>query len=286
MNSQNSISDKSVSSSMHIRANKGANMIRYRQSYAAYALTVLVSLGLATQVYAQHQGDIALDVVDGSISIEGTIGGPSTSAVFYGEFGDSGFSDFTSNPGFDALPNTFPTGRIGFQVMEGLRRWDQTLQAWLEPSEVDERLRIWFITLERIVEDEPMAGFDLAIQPNGGWHKHLNFQILGDGAVDPAPGMYRLDLTLYSTMGIGSSDEFAIAFDFDATTEEVESALASFEPEVECAGDLNGDNGVTGADIGLLLAQWGESGSADLNGDGTVNGADIGLILSYWGVCS
>ena len=282
---KDAICEKSMSSSMHTGANKGVHMFRFTQRYAAYALAVLVSLGLATYTYAQHEGDIALDVVDGSISIEGTIGGPSTSAVFYGEFGDSGFSDFTSNPGFDALPNTFPTGRIGFQVMEGLRRWDQTLQAWLEPSEVDERLRIWFITLERIVEDEPMAGFDLAIQPDGGWHKHLNFQILGDGVDDPTPGMYRLDLTLYSTMGIGNSDEFAIAFDFEATTEEVESALASFEPEVECPGDFNGDNDVNGADIGLVLAQWGESGSADLSGDGTVNGADIGLMLSYWGVC-
>jgi hypothetical protein len=55
--------------------------------------------------------------------------------------------------------------------------------------------------------------------------------------------------------------------------------------EVPCPEDLNGDNKVDGADIGLLLAQWGSSGSADFNNDGNVNGADIGLLLSAWGDC-
>ena len=42
---------------------------------------------------------------------------------------------------------------------------------------------------------------------------------------------------------------------------------------------------VNGADLGVLLAQWGSTGSADLNGDGTVNGADLGTLLSKWGAC-
>lgn len=49
------------------------------------------------------------------------------------------------------------------------------------------------------------------------------------------------------------------------------------------AADLNGDGVVNGADFGILLAAWGDSGgSADLNHDGTVNGADIGLLLGEW----
>lgn len=48
-------------------------------------------------------------------------------------------------------------------------------------------------------------------------------------------------------------------------------------------GDLNGDGIVNGADIGLLLGQWGASGGiADLNHDGIVNGADLGLLLGAW----
>jgi hypothetical protein len=47
--------------------------------------------------------------------------------------------------------------------------------------------------------------------------------------------------------------------------------------------DLNGDGVVNGADLGILLAAWGGSGTGDLNGDGTINGADIGILLSNWG---
>ena len=50
----------------------------------------------------------------------------------------------------------------------------------------------------------------------------------------------------------------------------------------DCPEDLNGDGGVTGADLGLLLAAWGTAGG-DLNGDGTTNGADIGLLLAAFG---
>ena len=49
--------------------------------------------------------------------------------------------------------------------------------------------------------------------------------------------------------------------------------------------DLNGDGVVNGADVGLLLAEWGPCSGcpADLNGDGLVNGADFGLLLATWG---
>jgi len=46
--------------------------------------------------------------------------------------------------------------------------------------------------------------------------------------------------------------------------------------------DLNGDNAVNGADLGLLLANWGQPGLGDLNGDDTVGGADLGLMLAAW----
>lgn len=47
-------------------------------------------------------------------------------------------------------------------------------------------------------------------------------------------------------------------------------------------GDLNNDGKVDGADLGILLASWGQAGAADLNVDGTVNGGDLGLLLGYW----
>jgi hypothetical protein len=48
-------------------------------------------------------------------------------------------------------------------------------------------------------------------------------------------------------------------------------------------GDLNGDGIIDGADLGLLLIDWGRPGPGDLNGDGIVNGVDLGLLLQNWG---
>lgn len=45
------------------------------------------------------------------------------------------------------------------------------------------------------------------------------------------------------------------------------------------------DGVVNGADLGLLLSNWGLDATGDLNGDGTVNGADLGELLSQWGAC-
>jgi len=47
-------------------------------------------------------------------------------------------------------------------------------------------------------------------------------------------------------------------------------------------GDLNGDGSINGADLGILLSQFGGPGSADFDGNGVVNGGDLGLMLTYW----
>lgn len=53
-----------------------------------------------------------------------------------------------------------------------------------------------------------------------------------------------------------------------------------------CDGDLNGDDQVNSADLGLLTAAWGDcTCTADLTGDGTVDAADLGLLVAAWGGC-
>lgn len=47
-------------------------------------------------------------------------------------------------------------------------------------------------------------------------------------------------------------------------------------------GDIDGDGKVDAADLGLLLAFWGQPGPSDLNGDGVTDGADLGLVLLNW----
>jgi hypothetical protein len=51
-----------------------------------------------------------------------------------------------------------------------------------------------------------------------------------------------------------------------------------------CPADFNGDGAVTGADLGMLLADWGGF-QHDLTGDGIVSGADLGALLAVWGPC-
>lgn len=50
-------------------------------------------------------------------------------------------------------------------------------------------------------------------------------------------------------------------------------------------GDATGDGVVNGADIAIVLGNWGacDCCTADRNGDGQVNGADIAIVLGSWG---
>ncbi|HMN96702.1 MAG TPA: hypothetical protein PKC43_09680 [Phycisphaerales bacterium] len=53
-----------------------------------------------------------------------------------------------------------------------------------------------------------------------------------------------------------------------------------------CPGDLDGNGIVDGADLGILLGVFGESGPlGDLTCDGVVDGADLGILLGAWGPC-
>ena len=47
--------------------------------------------------------------------------------------------------------------------------------------------------------------------------------------------------------------------------------------------DLNNDGLVDGADLGILLGNWGGSGAGDIDNSGTVDGADLGILLGGWG---
>jgi hypothetical protein len=59
-----------------------------------------------------------------------------------------------------------------------------------------------------------------------------------------------------------------------------------------CSASISGNCWVDGADLGILLSQWGscQAGNTecegDLNSDGLVNGADLGYLLNAWGPCS
>ncbi|MFO0873628.1 MAG: hypothetical protein U0575_06605 [Phycisphaerales bacterium] len=62
-------------------------------------------------------------------------------------------------------------------------------------------------------------------------------------------------------------------------------ALLVSDTSSPCPGDLDGNGLADGADLGLMLGQWGSAGSADLDGNGAVDGADLGMLLGAWGAC-
>jgi len=248
----------------------------------------------AAAAHAQHTGDIHLAVEDGQL-VTGRVN-PDQSIdlgirVFGATFGDSGFPEFTSNPGFDAPPGTFPTGTsIGFNALAGWTAWNGD---GFEPAD-GESLRIAFSSLFVIVEDEPIEGFTLGVQSNGGWHRHLNYFILGpnDDAEDPLPGIYLLEMELYSTSAsIDPSEPFWKVFNYNMPDSVHLEAIQWVEDNLAgatCQGDFTDDGMVNGADLLVLLGQWGEcSGEcpADMNGDTVVNGADLLVLLSAWGPC-
>jgi hypothetical protein len=54
---------------------------------------------------------------------------------------------------------------------------------------------------------------------------------------------------------------------------------------VPCVGDIDANGAVNGADLSILLGQWGLTGSADIDANGIVNGADLSILLGNWGQC-
>lgn len=54
----------------------------------------------------------------------------------------------------------------------------------------------------------------------------------------------------------------------------------------QCPADLDESGFVDGADLGILLGTWGQTGAADFDGSGSVDGGDLGVLLGEWGPCA
>lgn len=254
--------------------------------------TLVLSLGFTAMASAQHAGDIFLSVEKGKIitgEFDDDQGMQIDRRVFGATFGDSGFPEFTSSPGFDAPGGTFPVGTsIGFNALAGWTVWNGD---GFEPA-AGESLYISFGPLNVTVEDEPVEGFQLTVQSNGGWHRHYDYFILGPSGDNPLPGIYLLELELYNTSpNIQPTEPFWKVFNFGMPASVHDEAIAWVEDNLlddDCPGDINDDGTVDGLDLLILLGEWGECPgdcSADLNGDGAVDGLDLLIFLSSWGEC-
>jgi hypothetical protein len=125
------------------------------------------------------------------------------------------------------------------------------------------------------------------ITARGNW---IPLGLPGDAGVnDPAPngGMVAL-APPYNSFPFATVLQGSIV-DFPAAPTTIPSAGwfvdNVFMDIAGCFGDLTGSGAVDGADLGLLLGNWGQPGATDLNGSGTTDGADLGLLLGAWGPC-
>jgi len=249
---------------------------------------MIAALLLAAPAAAQHF-DIGMVITDGAIQTEalGTKGA-TASRVFPATFGDTGVARFTSNPGFDAAIGTFAAGtRVGFNALSGLRRFAGTS---VEPVTV-ERLEVKFLTLVTLIGTDAASGFNLAVQSNGGYHRHLNFTLKPEGGDLPASGIYVAEFELYATDGVTlPSAPFFIVFNDGRSVSEHDTAIAWVESNLvetpsSCAADLDADGSVGAADLALLLASW-ATPAVDLDGDGDTGAADLSMLLAAWGACN
>lgn len=114
----------------------------------------------------------------------------------------------------------------------------------------------------------------------GDWAFHLGSPMHG------MPGGERMTL-LTSRSDLPAGEEEGpewVNIDLDAPDE---PQLPEFG---DCLGDLDETDVVNGADLAILLGNWGPTGAfgsfaADLDDSGAIDGADLAILLGFWGPC-
>ncbi len=265
---------------------------------AAPAAALLAAATTTIATAQLHEGDIAIDVVDQRLWVGDIQGGvPVAEDVFGVAFGSSGIPAFTADPGLNAAAGTFsPGSRIGFNFRTALAVWNGEGFDPLPADGSAERLRITFFTAAATSGDGFVPGFDLQVQPDGGFHKHLGMSLLApSGASLPTPGTYLMEFELTSTdPAVAVSPPYWFVFDheadadaFAAAVDHVRTVIAD-PPADPCPADIDGSGAVDFGDILTTLGAWGACGEpcpADLDGSGAVDFPDLLGVLSAWGPC-
>lgn len=152
-----------------------------------------------------------------------------------------------------------------------------------------------------VFEPLPNAVFDEFVI-DGKWFNPDPSSDLGEPRFDLGDGLVGVLIAQWTVLGNEAFMPYALAQgEIPAVTGTVGVFVDSkpnpdsflFHPggvgEGPCPPDLTGDFVINGADLGMLLGEWGQAGqpiAADLNCDGVVDGADVGLMLGEWGPCS
>ncbi len=214
-------------------------------------LTTVLSLSLGTatvQAQHTHAGDFEVELDGSQLEVHPRVMESELEAV-------NGWS--TDEPGFDSQPIFTPGTRIGFNILEPLKIWNGSGFDSLNPA-TQEVMGISFNfglptgTVFRLTSTGFVAGFDIAVNSAGEWHRHLTFTLSGPGGnftIDPTAGIYLLEMELYSTdTSLTTSEPFWIVFN---------SGGSAFETQHEDATLWVESNLVPEPTTGLMLAAVG-----------------------------
>ncbi len=250
----------------------------------------------SVNAFAQHISDVGVAknaVGQLTTNTIGSGGFEGARRVFTATFGDTGIANFTGNPGFDALPGAFnPAFRIGFNIRSSLLVWNGNGFSQTDSGGplLGEKIKMSFLSANVTTAASAVAGFSLAIQPDGGWHRHFSFTILpAFGFTAPDVGIYLLELELWPTdPSLSMSEPFWIVMNQGSSAANQELAQNWVEDNLAsspCPADFDLDGIVGGSDLAVLLSNWSGSGSGDIDGNGNVDGVDLATLLSAWGSC-
>ena len=251
-------------------------------------LCCLFSLVFVPAAFSQHNGDIGLVIEDQKLSSVVITGGQysGNEQVFTASFGDSGFDFFTQNPGWNAAAGTFiPGTSFTWDAVSGLKKFEPGV-GFVSTTAT---LRVSFSSTSVTIGEEPVPGFSLQVQPDGGFHKHPNFFLQGVSGADPEPGAYLLETKLeISELGVAASESVFVVFDNMAPEEQTQAVIFlkdSLDPI--CVADVDEDGAVGFADVLSLLGEWGCSScpATDVDQDGNVGFSDLLIVVANWGGC-
>ncbi len=156
-------------------------------------------------------------------------------------------SGSTNDPGFDTLNGTFaPNQDVYLDIASHLRAWDGS--GWVDAAPTRIRITRGFDgpVFSPSAGAGPAAGFAVAANSSGKWHKHYLFTIEG-AASDPA---YALELRLRTDDALPAPSEpfwFVFSNGADASTysqafSAAQSMLSGCSPS-PCLGDIADDFG-------------------------------------------
>lgn len=139
---------------------------------------------------------------------------------------------------------------------------------------------------------DPSCSIDItlvAIDPELGFWTGTQFLPVGESHTLGHP-YFHLHFVYHATETAHPGEHYQMTFvasDSTGLYQPSEPFTLIFEPFEVCEGDVNLDGTTDQGDLGILLANYGQSvlpnTDGDLNGDGTVDQADLGILLTDYG---